>query len=47
MTFFKGVSTWIFSRNRTFSYGRFSQKSYQKARFGYCGKKRMILRGKN
>ena len=32
-TFFKGVSPWIFSKNPTFSYGRFSQKSYQKTSF--------------
>ena len=32
-TFFKGVSPWIFSKNQTFSYGRFSQKSYQKTSF--------------
>ena len=32
-TFFKGVSPWIVSRNRTFSYRRFSQKSYQKKSF--------------
>ena len=29
-TFSKGVSPWIWSKDRTFSYGRFSQKSYQK-----------------
>ena len=32
-TFFKGDSPWICSKNRTFSYGRFSQKSYQKTSF--------------
>ena len=32
-TFFKGVSPWIVSRNRTFSYRRFSQKFYQKKTF--------------
>ena len=29
-TYFEGVSPWILSKNRTFSYLRFSQKSYQK-----------------
>ena len=29
-TFSKGVSPWIFSKNPTFSNGRFSHKSYQK-----------------
>ena len=29
-TFSKGVSPWIFSKNPTFSYGRFLQKSFQK-----------------
>ena len=32
-TFYKGVSPWILSKNRTFSYRRFSQKSYQKRSF--------------
>ena len=32
-TFSKGVSPRIWSKNRTFSYGRFSQKSYQKTSF--------------
>ena len=32
-TFFKGVSPWILSKNGTFSYWRFSQKSYQKTSF--------------
>ena len=32
-TFFKGVIPCILSQNRTFSYGRFSQKSYQKKSF--------------
>ena len=32
-TFFKGLSPWILSKNRTFSYRRFSQKSYQKRSF--------------
>ena len=31
--FFKGVSPWILSKNWTFSYRRFSQKSYQKRSF--------------
>ena len=44
-TFFKGVSPWILSKNRTFSYRRFSQKSYKKKRFWYCGKKGMISSG--
>ena len=30
---FKGVSAWILSKNRTFSYRRFSEKSYQKRSF--------------
>ena len=30
---FKGVSPWICSNYRTFSYGRFSQKSFQKTSF--------------
>ena len=33
LTFSKGVSPWIWSKNRTFSYGRFSQISYQKTSF--------------
>ena len=33
LTFFKGVSPWILSKNRTFSYRRFSHKSYQKISF--------------
>ena len=32
-TFPKRVSLWILSKNRTFSYRRFSQKSYQKRSF--------------
>ena len=32
-TFYKGVSPWILSKNRSFSYRRFSQKSYQKRSF--------------
>ena len=32
-TFFKGVSLCILSKNRTFSYRRFSQNSYQKRLF--------------
>ena len=32
-TFFKGVSPWIFSKNRTFSYLCFSQKLCQKRSF--------------
>ena len=32
-TFFREVSPWILSKNRTFSYRRFSQKSYQKRSF--------------
>ena len=32
-TFIKGVSRWILSKNRTFSYWRFSQKSHQKRSF--------------
>ena len=32
-TFLKGVSPWILSKNGTFSYRRFSQKSYQKRSF--------------
>ena len=32
-TFFKGVSPWILPKKRTFSYGRVSQKSYQKRLF--------------
>ena len=45
-TFFKGVSPWILSKNRTFSYRRFYSNHIRKDRFWYCGKKRMILRGK-
>ena len=33
MDIFKGVSPWILSKNRTFSYRRISQKSYQKRSF--------------
>ena len=32
-TFFEGVSPWILSKNRTFSYLPFSQKFYQKTTF--------------
>ena len=32
-TFFKGVSPWILSKNRSFSYLPFSQKFYQKTTF--------------
>ena len=32
-TFCKGVSPWILSKNRTFSFRRFLQKSYQKTSF--------------
>ena len=32
-TFFREVSPWILSKNRTFSYRRFSQKSYEKKSF--------------
>ena len=32
-TFFEGVSPWILSKNRTFSYLPFSQKSYQERSF--------------
>ena len=32
-TFLKGVSPWILSKNGTFSYRRFSQKSYKKTSF--------------
>ena len=39
-TFFKGVSPWIFSKNRTFTYGRFSQKSIQKRSFLIFWKKK-------
>ena len=47
MDIFKGVSPWILSKNRTFSYRCFSQKTYQKRSFfRYSGKKSMILRGK-
>ena len=31
--FSKGISPWNWSKNRTFSYGRFSQKSYKKTSF--------------
>ena len=39
-TFFKGVSPWILSKNGTFSYRRFSQKSYQKKTFLILWKER-------
>ena len=45
-TFLKEVSPWILSRNGTFSYRRFSQKSYQKTCFLIFGKERIILSGK-
>ena len=32
-TFFQGVSSWILSKNQSFSYWRFSQKFYQKTTF--------------
>ena len=32
-TFFKGVGPWVLSKNRTVSYWRYSQKSYQKRSF--------------
>ena len=46
-TFLKGVSPWILSKNGTFSYRRFSQKSYQKTSFLILWKERIILSGKN
>ena len=33
LTFLKGVSQWILSKNQSFSYLRFSQKFYQKTTF--------------
>ena len=47
-TFFKGVSPWIFfPKIELFLMGVFHRNHIRKHRFGYCGKKRMILRGKN
>ena len=46
-TFFKGVSPWIFfPKIELFLMGVFHRNHIRKHRFGYCGKKRMILRGK-
>ena len=45
-TFLKGVSPWILSKNGTFSYQRFSQKSYQKTSFLIFWKEKIILSGK-
>ena len=44
--FLKGLLHGVLSKNRTFSYRRFSQKFFQKT-YWYCRKKRMILSGKN
>ena len=45
-TFYKGVSPWILSINRTFCYRCLLQKLISKRPFRYCGRKIMILRGK-
>ena len=47
MRFTKGGSSWILSKLRTFPGRCFSEKLFQARSFWYCGKKRMILRGKN
>ena len=46
-TFSKGVSPWILSKNRTFSYRRFSQKSYQKRSFLILWKEKNDFKRKN
>ena len=46
-TFFKGVSPWIFSKNRTFPNGHFSQKSYQKRAFLILWKEKNDIKRKN
>ena len=46
-TFFKRVSPWILSKSLTFLIGVFHINHMRKDRFWYCGKKRIILRGKN
>ena len=43
-TFLKGVSPWILSKNGTFSYRRFLQKSYQKTSFLILWKKIEVLK---
>ena len=46
--FFKGVSPWtFFPKIELFLIGVFHKNHVRKHRFGYCGKKRMILGGKN
>ena len=45
-TFFKGVSPWILSKNGTFSYRRFSQKSYQKTSFSIFMKEKKDFKWK-
>ena len=42
-TFLKGVSPWILAKNGTFSYRRFSQKSYKKTSFLILWKEKIIL----
>ena len=46
-TFFREVSPWILSKNRTFSYRRFSQKSYQKRSFLILWKEKNDFKRKN
>ena len=46
-TFFKGVSPWIWFKNRTFSYLLFSQKFYQKTSFLILCKEKNDFKWKN
>ena len=46
MDFFKGVSPWIMSKNRTFSYLPFSHKPYKKRSFLILSKKKNDLKQK-
>ena len=46
MDIFKGVSRWILSKNRTFSYQRISQESYRKRSFLILRKKKIDFKRK-
>ena len=45
--FFKGLVHGLCPKIEVFLIGVFHRNSIRKHRFGYCGKKRMILSGKN
>ena len=46
-TFFQEVSSWIMSKNRSFSYRRFSQKFYEKTTFLMLWKEKNDFKLKN